>query len=701
MKKLISNRVLFPAMMIVFLGISISSTWLFIASLPSPWRVPLEFSTKVTDRAGENLRFFTTREGFWRFPAQLVDIDKNFISALINYEDKRFFQHFGIDILALFRALKQFVFSSYVVSGASTLSMQTIRLLNPQSRTIKNKLLEMIQSIRMEWELSKEQILLLYLNLAPYGGNIQGIEAASYFYFGQSAKHFSPSEIALLIALPQSPERRRPDRHNQQARIARNKILQQQLANSLISEDEYQLAIQQAIKITRQKTPFYAPHLSQRLHMLYPGKQIIRSSIFLPIQMLLEQKIKQYRTNLSPQQTIAALVVDNKSNEVVAHMGSADFFDDSQIDLTRVIRSPGSTLKPFIYGLGFEKKLFHPLTRVIDRRFRYDDGYAPQNFDHYYRGQVTVETALLKSLNVPAVKALKRIGVNQFIQRLKSVGIKLFWQSGQEAGLGIALGGSGLSLESLVAMYTALANAGNYHDLIYTPQQLKAAKKTLLSPLASKYLDGILKKMPQGNQNKHETFYSKSVETVRYKTGTSYGYRDAWSIGYNSQYTIGIWVGRVDGGFTHNQTGSQIATPLLKQLFAIFPTTKQINNPLNSVSEKELISYQQLPQQMRWLGNTLYDNQNNLPYILYPLDGSLIEIKKIFSDDAVQLILKAGGGIAPYHWMIDGHYMNRPTQFTNNNEVQCSISRGKHKITLIDSTGKQSHAQIEVQIIKN
>jgi penicillin-binding protein 1C len=689
LKKLTTNSILFSSIIVLLIGIGFSTGLLF-SNLPSPWRTPLEFSTKVTDKLGEDLRFFTTQDGFWRFPADLKNTDKRFISALINYEDKRFYQHAGVDIFALFRAVTQLLSNSQIISGASTLSMQTIRLLNPQPRTIKNKLLEMIQSFRMERELSKEKILLLYLNLAPYGGNIQGIEAASYFYFGKPPRHLSPSEIALLIALPQSPESRRPDRNKLRARAARNHVLQRQMENTLISKNEFQLAIQQPIKTTRQQTPFYAPHLTQRLHQLHPQQQIVRSSISLPLQILLELKIKQFRADLDSEQTIAVLVVDNISKEVVAHMGSADFFQDSQIDLSRVIRSPGSTLKPFIYGLGFEKKLFHPLTQVMDRRFRFEDGYAPQNFDHSYRGQVSLEKALIKSLNIPAVKALKRVGVNQFIQRLQSVGINLSWQFGQDAGLGIALGGSGLSLENLVAMYAALATAGKYHQLVYSPSKLQLINKQLLSPLANYYIDEILKKMPQDSQNNYGT--------LRYKTGTSYGYRDAWSIGYNSQYTIGVWVGRVDGGFTHNQTGSQIATPILKQLFSILPKKIYVRDDLYK-NDHVLTSFQQLPVQMRWLENSQssyrFNNQMEKPTILYPLDGSRIEITAIKQKNTGMLILKASGGESPYHWMINGQYL-----INTNSEIQWPVSKGKQKITLIDNQGRQNYSQIQVKIIK-
>jgi len=247
----------------------------YIEKLPSPWNNSLEYSTKVIDRNGEILRLFTTSKGYWRFSANQLSIDNNFIKALINYEDRRFYQHFGVDFWAIARAIKQLILHTSIVSGASTISMQTIRLLNPQPRTVANKILEIIQAIRMESELSKEQILSLYLSLAPYGGNIQGLEAACYFYFGKTARHLSNSEIALLIALPQSPEIRRPDRNIKNAYKARNEVLSRLLNRQLIDVDDYKIAHLQEILNKRIETPFHAVHLSQRLHQIYPNKGII------------------------------------------------------------------------------------------------------------------------------------------------------------------------------------------------------------------------------------------------------------------------------------------------------------------------------------------------------------------------------------------------------------------------------------------
>jgi len=426
-------------------------------------------------------------------------------------------------------------------------------------------------------------------------------------------------------------------------------------------------------------------HLAQSLKTKYPNNNTIRSSIELFLQTMFEQKVQQYRANIAFDQTISVMLINNKTYEVMAHIGSADFFQDSQIDLTQVIRSPGSTLKPFIYGLGFEKKLFHPLTQVMDDRFRFDDGYSPENFNDHYLGLVNIKTALLKSLNIPAVKALKRIGVNQFIQRLQLLGIKLNLQLRQVAGLGIALGGAGLSLENLVTMYTALANGGKYQNLFYLAGSSKINKKTILSPLATWYIDDILKQMPQTQHN--------GSEAIRYKTGTSYGYRDAWSIGYNSHYTIGVWVGRVDGGFTHKQTGSQMAAPLLKQLFSILPTKE--DRITHFINKNEILnSLMQLPLHMRFLENNQQNSQLDSPFIIYPLDASKIEILSLDTTKTGILTLKAGGGEPPYFWLVNGKYVS-----STSNKGQCRIKAGKQKITLIDSRGKQSHSQIMVKLI--
>lgn len=699
---------------LTFLVIACSVFAIWYQNLPSPWQNSPPYSTQILSQEGKPLRFFTTDQGYWRFPANVDGIDKKYIEALVAYEDKRFYQHAGVDFVSLIRAIGQLIYHRRIISGASTLSMQTIRLLQPGARSVGNKFREMVQALRMESELNKQQILSLYLNLAPFGGNIQGIQAASYFYFGKPAKRLTYSEIALLIALPQSPESRRPDRHNQLARIARDRVLQRLLEDGIIESQDYDLALQQSLPRKRFGIPFYAPHMAQALKkMATPANRYrVQSSIIFPMQLKLQQLLSSQQEQLPYGETIAALVVDNRDCRVVAHMGSGDYWKASQLDLTRAIRSPGSTLKPFIYGLGFENKLFHPQTWVMDQPLRLSDGYGPQNFNQKFYGRVSLRKALRKSLNIPAIKALKRVGVENFLNRLQRVGIRLRLPKQQQPGLAIALGGAGISLENLAALYSALANQGQFCTLSYLasghdngvkkinsrsnksvvlPDSAHRSRKEhnprILSAQASWYLDEILKGV-----TKPEGYQSFNSLPIRFKTGTSYGYRDVWTIGYNARYTVALWRGRPDGGFTQNQSGLAHAAPFVFDIFNQLATPFS-QAPFHSAPDGvSLPGNQQLPVAMQWLDQASVAYLEPTPIIQYPLDGSLIELAQ---QPEPVLMLKAQSGTPPYFWLVNGRFQQ---SVDNSSEYSWPVDKkGKVRITLIDSKGQQAYSEIHLK----
>ena len=642
-----------------------------------------EYSAEIADRSGKPLRWFITSDGYWRFPLSIEKLDPQYIQALLAIEDQRFYTHLGVDLAAILRATAQLIYHGKIVSGASTITMQTVRLLHPRKRSWLNKLLEMSEAIRLEQTLTKNDILALYLTLTPYGGNIQGIQAASRLYFGKDAIHLMPSEIALLISLPQSPEARRPDRHPESARLARNRVLDRLLDAKQLDFASVSIAKQLPVPDKRVPAPMLAAHLTERLHARQQQQQVM-TSIDYDIQLSMEQLARQIQHQLEDKTTLAMMVVDNHSHQLIASIGSGSYFDATQIDMTTAIRSPGSTLKPFIYGLGFEKKIMHPETKVKDSRIRYGN-YQPDNFDNKRYGEVNLRQALLKSMNTTAVAALNQIGPVQFVSRIQQMGVNLVLPSHETPGLSIALGGVGIRLYDLVAMYSTFANRGLYYPLTYQLDEQPVTAKVLLSESAVWYINDILKDAysPKG--------FSKPKD-LHYKTGTSYGYRDAWSIGYTHHYTIGIWVGRPDGGYGKHITGIQTAAPILFKAVQRLPKkSSQLN--VKPPAEVLITEHKSLPPALQWLGHA-DANIDSKPEIIYPPNNASISV--FLSMNKSQAIpLKANGGTPPYHWLIDGH----PLPENNRNTPMQWIPEypGEANVTLIDQKGRISTVDVWLQ----
>ncbi|MCI5113577.1 MAG: penicillin-binding protein 1C [Candidatus Electrothrix sp. AW1] len=664
--------------------------------LPTPFPPPC--STKILDRNGKLLRLFTTKDGYWRLPAHLEKkgdntvVDPEFIRLLLACEDKRFWSHHGVDLLALSRAFFQLITQGRVVSGASTITMQTVRLLCPHSRSVWGKIFEMIQALRLEQQLSKEKILETYLTLTPYGGNIEGIEAACRFYFQKNAARITPSQAALLISLPQSPEQRRPDRHHQRAVAARNRFLHRLYSEGLLTAEQVQLGLQQPVPQKRSPTPFLAPHLSQRLYADMPGQENIRTSLSKPLQQQLETIAHQAQDRLSKdrRKTLALLVVANQGRKILAHIGSGDFWSN-RIDLTRARRSPGSTLKPFIYGLAFEQGFLHPETRILDRPTRFGS-YGPGNFDGYYQGWVAIREALHRSLNLPAVQVLERVGPQRFMSRFARLGLAV--DPNKSPGLSLALGGTAASLMELTALYAALADQGTYRSLSFRPNVQIPFGKKMLSKAAAWYVDDILRTRPP-----RSGVIPKGLQghTVRYKTGTSYGYRDAWALGYTPNHTVGVWIGRPDWGYGKETTGANSAVPILFRVFAALRTIPELRQEANQLPVQKpaqipaqvlRVRHNKLPLPLQWFSRTAGPKQQvNRPVIYFPVNGSTMQLAH-----QPLLALKSHGGIPPFHWLINGRPLARKHQ-----EAITSYSPqgpGLTEITLIDSQGKRDTVSV-------
>ncbi|MGH6887174.1 MAG: penicillin-binding protein 1C, partial [Geminicoccales bacterium] len=427
-------------------------------------------STMVLDDDGRLLAPFTASDGIWRLPAAVGDVDVRYLRMLVAYEDKRFKSHVGVDPLALARALAQWARAGHVISGASTLTMQTVRLLEPRSRTISAKIIEMARAIQLEWRYDKDAILGMYLTLAPFGGNLEGVRAASLFYFGKEPDRLTNAEAALLVALPQSPEALRPDRNAVAARAARDRVLARIAALGLLAAQAADEAAAQPVPTHRRPAARLALHLAERLHRTDRGSAVIRTYIHENMQLQLESLARRHQFKLEQGATIAMLVVENEGREVRAYIGSGDYFDDArfgQNDMVRAVRSPGSTLKPLVYGLAFDDLLIHPETIVVDRPMRFGD-YAPEYFDKHYRGELTAREALQLSLNLPAVALLNRMGPMRLVGTLEAAGTPLRLPDTVSApGLPIVLGGAGITLADLVALYAGIADGGIVRPLRY------------------------------------------------------------------------------------------------------------------------------------------------------------------------------------------------------------------------------------------
>src|SRR5208282_2683021 len=393
-------------------------------------------------RDGELLRAFTTIEGRWRLPVRKADVDPRFFTLLKAYEDKRFDHHGGADFFALLRASWQYVRHGHAVSGGSTLTMQAARLLEPRSeRNLFAKARQIFRSFELEQRFSKTQILDIYLALAPYGGNLEGLRAASLAYFGKEPRRLSNSEAALLVALPQAPEARRPDRSAKAARAARDRVIDRALKAHVLSAAEARNAKAEDIAPARKNFPDLAPHASEALFRAHPDRKVLRLTLDARLQKSLEILAREKAERLGAKLTMAILVIDNFSGEIRAHVGSADYFSQERagaIDMTLALRSPGSTLKPFIYAMAFGDGVAHPETLLDDSPARYGL-WRPVDFDEKFHGSVTARTALQQSLNLPAAQLLNEIGAPHFVARLRSAGVSLVLPKDSDAGLAIGL----------------------------------------------------------------------------------------------------------------------------------------------------------------------------------------------------------------------------------------------------------------------
>lgn len=621
-----------------------AAAWI-ISLGPAPRGEGLAYSRLVVDRDGRLLRPYTTPEGRWRLPATRADVDPRFFDILFAYEDKRYLRHHGVDILALGRAFIQLALNGRIVSGASTISMQVARLLEPRTeRSVAAKLRQVVRAIQLERSLGKDDILALYLSLAPYGGNLEGIRAASLAYFGKEPRRLSLAESALLVALPQAPELRRPDRSAEAARNARDRVLDRVAAAGLVPADEVARARLEPVPAGRRPMPMLAPYAADAAVAAAPDRSILRLTIDAILQKSLEDLARDRARALGPNISIAILALDHGSGEVLARVTSADYFDATragQVDMTTALRSPGSTLKPFIYGLGIEDGLIHPETLIEDRPVRYGS-YAPENFDLTFQGTVTVRKALQLSLNVPAVAVLEKVGASRFTARLEQAGGSLVLPKGEVPGLAMGLGGVGVRLSDLTALYAGIARLGTTVAPSERFDEQAEAPRRLFDPAAAWHVAHMLLGTPPPD--------NAAGGRIAFKTGTSYGYRDAWALGFDGKRTIGVWVGRPDGAPVPGLNGRAAAAPIL---FDAFARTGKLPASLPAAPKGTLVAATaKLPPPLQRFRGVA--GQESPLRIMFPPSGARLELASGDDGKPEPIALKVSGGSGSLTVLING-----------------------------------------------
>ncbi|MEZ5776836.1 MAG: penicillin-binding protein 1C [Paracoccaceae bacterium] len=610
--------------------------WVARTELPP---LAIATGTEVVARDGTLLRAFTVADGRWRLDPGPVD--PLFVQMLVAYEDRRFFDHAGVDPVALVRAAGQAFANGRVVSGGSTLTMQVARLLEDSGTgKISGKVRQIRVALALERRLSKPQILDLYLRIAPYGGNLEGIRAASLSYLGKEPRRLTPAEAALLIALPQSPETRRPDRFAGNAGEARARVLARMVEAGVLSEERAAAALTEPVPSIRKPFPALSPHLAERLRRDDPENGRILTTIDARIQRQLEALAARAARTASSRMSLAIVVADHRSGEIIASVGSPDWTDDRRagfIDMTRALRSPGSTLKPFVYALAFDDGLAHPETLIEDKPTAFGS-YAPQNFDRTFRGTLTVRQALQLSLNVPVVSLTEALGPARLLAALRRAGAQPVVPGGQP-GLAVALGGVGITLEDLVQSYAALARLGEPVRLSAVPAQSRTLGQRLFGPEAAWMTADILAGLPPPA--------NAPTGRIAYKTGTSYGHRDAWALGFDGAHVAGVWMGRADGASVPGAFGGDLAAPILFEAFVRLKAEPALLPP--PPASTLIVPNARLPQPLQRFRprDAVFAAAPDGPEIAFPPDGAAVEI-------GGDLTLKVRGGTPPFTWLANG-----------------------------------------------
>ena len=654
--------------------------WIAATVLPP---LTLGTSVEVLDRHGGLLRVYTVADGRWRLAVDLAAVDPGFVAMLLAFEDKRFARHNGVDLQAMVRAMAQAAWNGRVVSGGSTLTMQVARLLEESGTgKVSGKLRQIRVALALERRLTKDQILQLYLHLAPYGGNLEGIRAATLSYFGKEPRRLTPAEVALLVALPQAPETRRPDRNPTAAGVARALVLNRAVRAGVLAADQAQTALTEPVPQQRRAFPALAAHLADRVLSETPEAGVHRLTVDAELQRQFEALARDLVAGQGERLQVAIVAADHGSGEVLALVGSSAYRADARqgfIDMSRAIRSPGSTLKPLVYGLAFDEGLAHPETLMEDRPTVFGS-YAPQNFDRQFRGTIRLRDALQQSLNIPVVALTETLGPAKLLAALRRAGVDARLPGGQP-GLAIALGGIGVSLEGMVQLYAAIARGGVSLPLTHRMDGARLPGARVLSGSAAWQLGDILAGLapPPG----------APANRLAYKTGTSYGHRDAWAIGFDGRHVIGVWMGRPDGTPVPGAFGADLAAPALFQAFARLKPSLDPQAP--APPSTLLVANADLPAPLQKFRSrsAAFAPDADAPAVAFPPDGAAVEL---LPDG---LLVRVRGGVAPFTWLADG--VPLATAMTTRETMLTLPGPGFVTLSVIDAGGRSARATVQVQ----
>lgn len=645
-------------------------------------------SVLVTDRHGKPLRAFAAPDGRWRFAVTLDDIDPAFVDALIRVEDKRFWSHHGTDWFGMIRAAADSAAAGRIVSGGSTITMQTARMLEPRPRNIGSKFVEIWRANQLERRFSKEEILELYLTLTPYGGNLEGVRAASWSYFGHEADRLSSDEIALLIALPQSPEVRRPDRRPEQAKKARDWVAVKLAGYGVFAEDEAEEVAALPVPPKRLDFPDRAWHGADAA-LANGRREDVRSTLDAGLQAELERIALTRAEAEGMDVQLSALVVHIPTRAVRALVGSASRERaGGWIDLTNRARSPGSTLKPFIYALAFDDGIASADTRVEDmpRQFA---GYRPENFDRMFRGDVRISDALQHSLNIPAVLMLDRIGAERFSAQLAMAGARPRYSGarGHQAGLALALGGAGLTARELAILYAALGDGGIAKPLVWRVEEERASYedpgRRLMSAESAAEIIRILQGSP-APAGRMPGRLTQDAPQVAFKTGTSYGFRDAWAAAVSGDHVVIVWIGRADGAPRTGVTGRDIALPVL------FEMADRVSHHLRDEGESRARLTTEPLKKARGAQRNL--SANRPPEILFPPEGAELWAGPVNGQPGRPFVL-AGRGQGTLSWYVDG----TPTELDDaGSPIWQPRQPGFYQVMAVDPEGRTTRVRVRV-----
>lgn len=660
------------------------SAWVDATELPP---LTVATGTEVLARDGSLLRAFPVENGLWRLAPPQSGVDPGFVRMLIAWEDRHFADHDGVDRRAVLRAGWQALTHGRVVSGASTLSMQTARLLERgPTGDWRAKLRQARVAMALERRLGKDRILDLYLRLAPYGGNTEGVRAASLMWFGKEPRRLTPAESALLVALPQAPEARRPDipSRREAARIARDRVIDRAETLGLLTPEAADTARATPLPDRRRAFPATAPLLADRLRRENPGLRRIKTTIDPALQRQAESLAARAVAGQPAQVSAAVIVADHRSGQILAHVGAASFTDPRAggfIDMTQALRSPGSTLKPLVYALGFDDGLIHPETLIEDRPTAFGL-WQPENFDRHFRGTVTIRQALTESLNIPVVRVAEALSPARIAAVLRRAGAPVTTQG--PPGLAVVLGGGGVSLEGLVQAYAALAQGGRGVRLHARPGAGQQMGR-VVGPVAAWYTASILAGLPPPG--------GRAAGRVAWKTGTSYGHRDALAVGFDGRFVAGVWMGRPDGTPVPGAFGGELAAPLLFDLFdALGPRTAPLPPPPATALT---VPNAALPPALRRFvpPGTARPANPSAPQaeplaILFPPDGAEIELV------GDRLAVRLRGGDGPYSWLVDG----RPLAVgVTGPTAELPVSPGWGVLSVIDARGAGARASVRLR----